>query len=103
MVYRKAIFRQRRHGFLHRPNWAADSAALAHKQAGTHSSSLDGTGAHTRRRERQLTVRGYTSRTTLLLLRQFTGLVAVVPSTGLASTVVRDTAQARLWGEITAP
>ena len=29
-------------------------------QAGTHSSSLDGTGAHTRRRERQLTVRGYT-------------------------------------------
>jgi len=30
------------------------------------------------------------------------GLVAVVPSTGLASTVVRDTAQARLWGEITA-
>ena len=78
-------------GFLHWPNLAADSAASAHMQAGTHSSSLDGTGAHTRRRERQLTVRGYTHMNHPPLLRQFTGLVAVVPSTGLASSVVRDT------------
>ena len=81
-------------GFLHRPNLAADSAASAHMQAGTHSSSLDGTGAHTRRRERQLTVRGYTHMNHPPLLRQFTGLVAVVPSTGLASLVVHDTSSA---------